>query len=86
MEGSKRRRPRPGSGTVRDPGRHPHQGQSNFGGGGGRYFPSIVSVALGEPGTPVICWAKAGAAASMTATINARIVGKTALSSHTFLL
>jgi hypothetical protein len=27
MEGSKRRRPRPGSGSVRDPGRHPHQGQ-----------------------------------------------------------
>jgi hypothetical protein len=29
----------------------------NFGGGGGRYFPSIVVVALGEPGTPVTCCA-----------------------------
>jgi hypothetical protein len=27
-------------------------------GGFGRYFPSIVVVALGEPGVPVICWAK----------------------------
>ena len=27
----------------------------NFGGGGGSCFPSIVMVALGEPGTPVIC-------------------------------
>src|SRR6476646_9439602 len=27
-------------------------------GGGGRYLPSIVVVALGEPGVPVICWAK----------------------------
>src|SRR5258705_8557626 len=29
----------------------------NFGGGGGRYFPSIVVVALGEPGVPVVCCA-----------------------------
>src|SRR5215510_8367208 len=29
----------------------------NFGSGGGSCFPSIVVVALGEPGTPVICWA-----------------------------
>src|SRR6478736_760823 len=29
----------------------------NFGGGGGRYFPSIVVVALGEPGAPVVCCA-----------------------------
>src|SRR5262249_49344387 len=27
------------------------------GAGGGRYFPSIVVVALGEPGAPVVCWA-----------------------------
>jgi hypothetical protein len=27
----------------------------NFGGGGGRYLPSIVVVALGEPGVPVLC-------------------------------
>src|SRR3984893_1036624 len=26
-------------------------------GGGGSCFPSSVTVALGEPGTPVICWA-----------------------------
>lgn len=38
----------------------------NFGGGGGRYFPSIVVVALGEPGVPVICWALAGAPARKT--------------------
>src|ERR1700687_4975491 len=31
----------------------------NVGGGGGRYFPSMVAVALGEPGTPVVCWASA---------------------------
>src|SRR6476620_10704152 len=30
----------------------------NFGGGGGRYFPSIVVVAPGEPGVPVICCVK----------------------------
>src|SRR5882762_9033615 len=29
----------------------------NFIGGGGSCFPSSVRVALGEPGTPVICWA-----------------------------
>ena len=29
-------------------------------GGGGSCFPSIVVVALGEPGTPVICWAETG--------------------------
>src|ERR1700758_5276785 len=29
----------------------------NGAGWGGRYFPSMVVVALGEPGTPVICWA-----------------------------
>src|ERR1700757_420629 len=32
----------------------------NFGGGGGRYFPSIVVVAPGEPGVPVICCAPTG--------------------------
>jgi hypothetical protein len=30
---------------------------SNFGGGGGSCLPSIVVVALGDPGSPVICWA-----------------------------
>src|ERR1700724_1576576 len=29
----------------------------NFTGGGGSCFPSIVIVALGEPGVPLICWA-----------------------------
>src|SRR5271170_4706758 len=33
---------------------------SNFCGGGGMYRPSIVVVASGEPGTPVVCWAPAG--------------------------
>ena len=32
----------------------------NGAGGGGRYFPSMVVVALGEPGVPVVCWAPAG--------------------------
>ena len=32
----------------------------NGSGGGGSCFPSSVTVALGEPGTPVICWADAG--------------------------
>jgi hypothetical protein len=31
----------------------------NGSGGGGSWLPSIVTVAPGEPGTPVICWAKA---------------------------
>src|SRR5450631_779696 len=31
----------------------------NLMGGGGSCLPSIVIVALGEPGVPVICWAKA---------------------------
>src|SRR6516164_10705702 len=33
----------------------------NFGGGGGRYLPSIVVVASGEPGVPVVCCASVGA-------------------------
>src|SRR5215470_19442876 len=33
----------------------------NVGGGGGRYFPSMVVVAPGEPGVPVVCCAGAGA-------------------------
>jgi hypothetical protein len=31
----------------------------NFGSGGGSCFPVIVVVAVGEPGTPVVCWADA---------------------------
>ena len=30
----------------------------NSAGGFGRYLPSIVVVALGEPGVPIVCWAK----------------------------
>src|SRR5271169_5498509 len=39
----------------------------NFGGGGGSCLPSIVVVALGEPGTPVTCCAAAGTATSIAA-------------------
>jgi hypothetical protein len=31
----------------------------NFGAGGGKCFPSIVVVALGEPSSPVVVWAEA---------------------------
>jgi hypothetical protein len=34
------------------------------GAGFGMYFPSMVVVALGEPGTPVVCCARAVRAAS----------------------
>src|SRR3974390_1132833 len=37
---------------------------SNFIGGGGSCFPSIVVVALGEPGTPLICCATTGEVAT----------------------
>jgi hypothetical protein len=50
----------------------------NGAGGGGRYLPSIVVVALGEPGVPVVCWAKVEPTvrARMEAdNINARMVG-----------
>src|SRR5262249_12522806 len=40
----------------------------NAGGCDGRYFPSIVVVALGEPGVPVICCARAVAAVSGNST------------------
>src|ERR1700757_2692248 len=45
----------------------------NFGGGGGRYFPSIVVVAPGEPGVPVVCWAAAGRLAIVTTAASAAI-------------
>jgi len=35
-------------------------------GAGGRYLPSIVVVALGEPGVPVICWALTGTTVGRT--------------------
>ena len=43
----------------------------NFGSGGGNCFPSMVVVALGEPGTPVVCWAMQGSAAMIKTNINA---------------
>jgi hypothetical protein len=42
----------------------------NFGGGGGSYFPSSVMVALGEPGTPMICWARTALAVNNQVTVN----------------
>src|SRR5438552_16214547 len=36
-------------------------------GGGGICFPSIVTVALGAPGVPLICWVQAECATAMTA-------------------
>src|SRR5437867_12167419 len=36
-------------------------------GGGGICLPSIVTVALGEPGVPLICWVQAEGATAMTA-------------------
>jgi hypothetical protein len=45
----------------------------NGAGGGGRYLPSIVVVASGEPGTPVICWAGAAAAAIRVSPVDAKI-------------
>src|SRR4029450_13682078 len=40
----------------------------NFGSGGGSCFPSMVVVALGEPGVPVVCTcARAEGATAMTA-------------------
>src|SRR6266576_1223116 len=39
----------------------------NGSGGGGICFPSIVTVASGEPGVPLICWVQAEGATVMTA-------------------
>src|SRR5512136_2114511 len=47
----------------------------NFGGGGGSCFPSIVVVALGEPGTPVVSTAMPGTAARRAAPLTARSAG-----------
>src|SRR5438034_6366843 len=41
----------------------------NFGGGGGSCMPSIVIVALGEPGVPLICWAFASGKSAAPTTI-----------------
>src|SRR5215831_5936909 len=43
----------------------------NGAGGGGRYLPSIVVVALGEPGVPVVCCARAAPAVSGNSTSTA---------------
>src|SRR5512144_2617968 len=51
----------------------------NFGSGGGSCFPSIVVVAPGEPGIPVVSTARAGAAASRAAPLMARIDWATVL-------
>src|SRR5258707_11301785 len=46
----------------------------NFIGGGGICFPSMATVALGEPGVPVICWANPGITdARTTATAHRRM-------------
>jgi hypothetical protein len=42
----------------------------NFSGGGGRSFPLMVVVALGEPGVPVISWAGAGRATNIAAPVS----------------
>src|SRR5438034_2553725 len=39
----------------------------NGSGGGGICFPSMVTVASGEPGVPLICWVQAEGATAMTA-------------------
>src|SRR5580704_6320601 len=46
----------------------------NFGGGGGICFPSMVVVALAEPGVPVTCCALAPAATSPRAVKNAAML------------
>src|SRR5271163_4006342 len=46
----------------------------NFGSGGGSCFPSIVVVALGDPGVPVTCCAAAGMVAISKAALNERAV------------
>src|SRR5438046_10405579 len=38
----------------------------NGSGGGGICFPSMVTVASGEPGVPLICWVQAEGAIAMT--------------------
>jgi hypothetical protein len=42
----------------------------NFIGGGGRCFPSIDMVALGSPGTPLICCARTALAVNNQAAAN----------------
>src|SRR6201993_5229862 len=44
------------------------------GGGGGSCLPSMVVVAVGEPGSPVVCCAPAGVVAIMAKMENARLL------------
>src|SRR5262249_47254272 len=47
---------------------------SNFCGGGGNWFPSIVVVALGDPGVPVICCGNAGSVVNSAARVTIEAV------------
>jgi hypothetical protein len=59
----------------------------NGAGGFGRYLPSIVVVALGEPGVPVICWAEVEPAVrASTEADNANARMGAAAEDRTFLL
>src|SRR6266481_9370883 len=42
----------------------------NFGSGAGSCLPSMVVVALGEPGSPVVCWASVDAACAKAMAIS----------------
>ncbi len=48
----------------------------NFGSGGGSCFPSMVVVASGEPGEPVICWALPKPAIAVTKAIKATHINR----------
>src|SRR6266513_1067057 len=58
----------------------------NFAGGGGSCFPSIVVVALGEPGTPVTCCAAAGARTNVAANRNATAATTLVFTGSRFML
>src|SRR5271157_6056053 len=46
----------------------------NFGGGGGSCFPSIVVVALGEPGVPVVCICAVGEDSALLSWANVSVM------------
>jgi hypothetical protein len=48
----------------------------NFGSGGGSCLPSMVVVALGDPKTPVTCWADAAAQPSARRVAAASMLGR----------
>ena len=50
----------------------------------GAASPSMVVVALGEPGTPVVCWAAAMTVVSMTVAMNSKAVTITRFYPHLF--